>query len=233
MNCITLQNSMLKSVEIAFPARFLSGSFGLIDSRPQRPRRVWFLFCLVNVWLIGTLPAQQAAPAEPSRAPATGAAEGMVTKDQFIRQLSLPVHLPAAAPMNGLRTRGISVVPMVTATAPPEVSVTILFESGASEITDDASLAQVREIGQALSSPELSRSLFEIEGHTDDVGEAEANLTLSQRRADTIARLLRDGYGVTPARLRAIGKGETTPVASNATEAGRARNRRVVFRRME
>lgn len=65
-----------------------------------------------------------------------------------------------------------------------------------------------------------------IEGHTDAVGSDERNLTLSQQRADAVKAWLVTG-GVDAARLAAAGLGESHPVADNATELGRARNRRV------
>jgi outer membrane protein OmpA-like peptidoglycan-associated protein len=67
-----------------------------------------------------------------------------------------------------------------------------------------------------------------IEGHTDNVGEEEANQTLSQRRADEVLDRLA-AQGVNPARLEAVGYGESRGVSDNETPEGRARNRRVVF----
>lgn len=76
----------------------------------------------------------------------------------------------------------------------------------------------------------LNRSSVAIEvvGHTDDVGPEEANQRLSEARAEAVAVYL-IGRGVDPARLVVSGMGETSPVASNATDEGRARNRRVVI----
>lgn len=67
---------------------------------------------------------------------------------------------------------------------------------------------------------------LEIGGHTDNVGSQEYNLKLSQERARAVREFL-IGYGVAADRLRAEGYGEFQPVADNATEAGRAENRRV------
>lgn len=69
----------------------------------------------------------------------------------------------------------------------------------------------------------------EIGGHTDSQGRAAFNEALSQARAEAVARALIE-RGVAAGRLRARGYGETRPVASNETEAGRARNRRIEFR---
>lgn len=63
-------------------------------------------------------------------------------------------------------------------------------------------------------------------GHTDNVGAAAYNLDLSQRRAQAVASVLVNG-GVATYRIRAIGRGEDAPIASNQTAEGRALNRRV------
>ena len=65
-----------------------------------------------------------------------------------------------------------------------------------------------------------------IEGHTDSQGGEAANQALSQRRAEAVMRVLAEA-GVDSGRLRATGKGESSPVADNGSAAGRARNRRV------
>ncbi|GFO59636.1 membrane protein [Geomonas silvestris] len=66
-----------------------------------------------------------------------------------------------------------------------------------------------------------------IEGHTDNVGDADYNLKLSQRRAEAVVNYLVDNYGIDRSRLTAKGYGLTRPVADNATDAGRQKNRRV------
>lgn len=68
-----------------------------------------------------------------------------------------------------------------------------------------------------------------IEGHTDDVGSAQSNLALSQRRAQAVvAELVR--MGASAGSIEASGHGAAQPVASNASAAGRAKNRRVTVR---
>lgn len=64
-------------------------------------------------------------------------------------------------------------------------------------------------------------------GHTDNVGTVEHNLKLSPDRAQAVLQALVRDHGVAAARLRAHGCGPFAPVASNAAEDGRARNRRV------
>ena len=65
-----------------------------------------------------------------------------------------------------------------------------------------------------------------VVGHTDAVGSDDYNLTLSERRANAAVNYLVN-RGVTRARLRAAGRGESEPVAANDTDAGRQQNRRV------
>jgi outer membrane protein OmpA-like peptidoglycan-associated protein len=70
-----------------------------------------------------------------------------------------------------------------------------------------------------------------VEGHTDNVGGKAANQALSDQRAAAVVAWLAS-HGVTKARLAAQGFGDTKPVADNATEEGRAKNRRVELVRM-
>jgi OmpA-OmpF porin, OOP family len=97
------------------------------------------------------------------------------------------------------------------------------------------------ETGQALVKPESKPQLVEIAallekqptlnvlivGHTDATGDEEANLALSTRRAQAVVEALTKAHAVDGKRLKAVGVGMAAPVASNASEAGRARNRRV------
>ena len=66
-----------------------------------------------------------------------------------------------------------------------------------------------------------------IVGHTDNVGDFDANVKLSLARAQAVVKELIGKYAIDPAQLKAYGDGQTAPVASNATQEGRAQNRRV------
>lgn len=81
----------------------------------------------------------------------------------------------------------------------------------------------------ANSLVQYPSSLIDVMGHTDSTGSDQYNLGLSQRRADAVADYL-VLRGVTRARIATIGYGEQYPIADNATEEGRARNRRVEIR---
>ncbi len=66
-----------------------------------------------------------------------------------------------------------------------------------------------------------------IEGHADDVGDSDANLALSKKRADSVVDYLIDGFKINRSRLTAVGYGETRPIADNSTEEGKRMNRRI------
>jgi OOP family OmpA-OmpF porin len=67
-----------------------------------------------------------------------------------------------------------------------------------------------------------------LEGHTDSRGADQYNMSLSDRRAKAVKAKLVEDYGIPAARISAVGYGETQPIATNETDEGRARNRRVV-----
>lgn len=83
-------------------------------------------------------------------------------------------------------------------------------------------IAQIAKLLQAQPALKL-----DVVGHTDNVGDAAANLKLSQRRADAVVVSLVEDHGIDEARLTARGEGMGKPLADNATEEGRAKNRRV------
>jgi len=70
-----------------------------------------------------------------------------------------------------------------------------------------------------------------VEGHTCDLGAAEYNKTLSERRAKAVADYLVNEVGIDPDFVKSVGYGEDMPAYSNETEEGRAKNRRVQFKR--
>ena len=104
----------------------------------------------------------------------------------------------------------------------------ILFDSGKAEIRTDA-LSLIDKVGKILET--YDSNIIEIEGHTDNVpmrsGRYEDNNVLSMYRALTVADYIRDNTSLNPANIKSSGRGEYVPIADNATEEGRARNRRV------
>jgi outer membrane protein OmpA-like peptidoglycan-associated protein len=80
--------------------------------------------------------------------------------------------------------------------------------------------------GVAQVAKKYDKTIIEIAGHTDNVGGADYNRQLSQRRASSVAQYL-TSRGVAEPRLMTAAGGEDHPIASNSTEQGRAANRRV------
>jgi outer membrane protein OmpA-like peptidoglycan-associated protein len=78
----------------------------------------------------------------------------------------------------------------------------------------------------ALVAKKYDKQIVSVEGHTDNVGASDYNQKLSEQRASSVATYL-SGRGVPPNRLIAIGAGESQPIASNDSDAGRSQNRRV------
>lgn len=78
----------------------------------------------------------------------------------------------------------------------------------------------------AIVLRKFDKTLIDVNGHTDSTGSLQYNEGLSQRRAESVAGYL-TGQGVDARRVSALGFGPSRPIASNASEAGRAQNRRV------
>jgi outer membrane protein OmpA-like peptidoglycan-associated protein len=99
----------------------------------------------------------------------------------------------------------------------------VLFHTAQSDLEPSAT-ATLDGLVESLNK-DPSRHIV-IEGYTDNVGKPGANRELSQRRADAVMQYL-IAHGIAADRLTAVGKGESSPVASNGTAEGRRQNRRV------
>ncbi|MGC9417663.1 MAG: OmpA family protein [Rhodovulum sp.] len=99
----------------------------------------------------------------------------------------------------------------------------ILFATDSASVRPDLQ-ADLRVLARSLN--DYPATTVDVIGHTDNTGAASYNQDLSSRRAGSVAAVL-TGAGVDPRRLRAYGRGEDQPVASNLTSEGRAQNRRV------
>lgn len=100
----------------------------------------------------------------------------------------------------------------------------IYFDYDKADIKPD-SKPQLEEIAKMLKADAALNVL--VVGHTDNQGELDYNLDLSKRRAESVAKALSADYGIDAKRLTAQGVGMAAPVASNDTEDGKAKNRRV------
>lgn len=127
----------------------------------------------------------------------------------------------AAAAMSGLKA-GFSGDDLVKALN----LMNIYFDTGSATITRDSMETLTSAANAIKQAPAGTR--IEVGGHTDNTGNAEANVTLSQQRADAVAAKLAE-LGVAADTLSAKGYGQTKPRASNDTDEGRAQNRRIEF----
>jgi len=100
----------------------------------------------------------------------------------------------------------------------------ILFDTDSAELRPDAR-ARLAEISKRINTS--GKFEVRVEGHTDNTGTADHNLRLSQNRARAVAGFLSRALDTDPRNISWIGHGMTRPSASNSTEEGRAKNRRV------
>jgi OmpA-OmpF porin, OOP family len=100
----------------------------------------------------------------------------------------------------------------------------IYFDTGKSEIKPDSDAA-ISEIAMLLKN-NGTLNIYVV-GHTDNVGYFDSNMKLSKDRADAVAKALTSKYGIAATRLKSYGVASLSPVASNDTEDGKAKNRRV------
>jgi outer membrane protein OmpA-like peptidoglycan-associated protein len=99
----------------------------------------------------------------------------------------------------------------------------VLFATDSATLRPDLT-SDIRAVAGSLNR--YPNSTIEVIGHTDNTGSAAYNQDLSQRRANSVANVLRES-GVQGSRIAAYGRGEDQPVASNLTPQGRSANRRV------
>lgn len=112
-----------------------------------------------------------------------------------------------------------------------ELSGSILFDSGVAEIRDDSKMF-LQKIASILVK--YKNNIIEIEGHTDNVpisnSQYENNRELSTERARNVYEYIISQENFIDSNMKIAGYGESRPIASNATDEGRARNRRVTIK---
>lgn len=108
------------------------------------------------------------------------------------------------------------------------ITYDITFDVGKSTIKPE-SMGEINRIVKLMTdNPDLR---FSVEGHTDSTGNEASNQTLSEARSNAIVGKLVE-LGISADRLSASGKGQSSPIADNGTDEGRAKNRRVEFVKM-
>jgi outer membrane protein OmpA-like peptidoglycan-associated protein len=103
----------------------------------------------------------------------------------------------------------------------------LAFAKNSAELSGAAKVA-VAKIARQVRRAKL-KGTIEIHGYTDNLGSAAHGLELSRQRAQAVAQYLRGALGGYEIEIAAFGHGEANPIASNATEAGRQKNRRVTI----
>ncbi|MBT5387771.1 MAG: OmpA family protein [Porticoccaceae bacterium] len=134
-------------------------------------------------------------------------------------QATAPVAAPAPAPE-----------PAPVIEKAPETRTITIRLNVEFEFNKDVVLAVYGDQLEAIAAAMQVHEDIELvlEGHTDSRGSDAYNDDLSSRRAEAVKRKLSDDYGIAAERISAVGYGESRPIASNDTDEGRARNRRVV-----
>ncbi len=109
------------------------------------------------------------------------------------------------------------------------LSASALFDFDSAEIKTEG-LEELKALGDRIHAKKASVVDIDIIGHTDSTGPEAYNQGLSERRANAMKDFLVNQHGVDASIIDVSGMGESSPVADNATAAGRAKNRRVEVR---
>lgn len=163
-----------------------------------------------------------AMPEKPS-APGTGKGSGALSSSGNDQSLF----------GGGGKTRGLGAIvedEQALADAPKAMAL-ILFDYDSADIKAES--RPLLELYGNVLQGELKDTVLVIAGHTDSQGSDEYNLRLSQKRAEAIKDFLVTKFKIAESRLLVKSYGENKPIADNATDEGRAKNRRVEFIRIQ
>ena len=158
---------------------------------------------------------------------ANGTAQISATVEGQTGTATLTVAIPARAAPAPVAAAPAVALP-TTVSAPALVLHNVNFRPNSAVLPPEAS-AELDAVAQAMQGAPNSR--FEIGGYTSNMGNAARNLALSRRRALAVRTYL-IRHGVPAAQLVAVGYGDTNPIASNGTAAGRRQNMRVEIKRL-
>ncbi len=114
----------------------------------------------------------------------------------------------------------------------PRVGALVLFDFDSVNIKNE-SLPLLEQFAKAFQNPALQDAVFVIAGHTDSKGSEKYNFRLSQERAKAVRQYLSQTYNIPEERFLVKPYGELRPVATNESDEGRAKNRRVEFIRVQ
>lgn len=159
-------------------------------------------------------------------------AANVLKGNEITEEALIEAFAPTEVLPDGVRTRSLKLGGATrakqsgAATKPRSKDVLITFETNSAQLDDDGK-ASLDRVARAFNSDQLAPLKFAIEGHADPRGSADENLKLSQSRADSVRNYLVTMKGVSPERLKAIGKGDRELLNTRVPVA--PENRRVTF----
>jgi len=106
----------------------------------------------------------------------------------------------------------------------PALAYQVYFDENQTNLRSGA-ITELETLADAIIS-DANVTRVKITGHSDDTGDKEYNMSLSQKRAESVLAYLK-GRGITSSRLRLEAKGSSEPIANNSSAEGRSKNRRV------
>ena len=151
-----------------------------------------------------------------------------LAKEATAKANALCPSQPASAPAAVLVTEPpLEAIPAAEPT--PErmkycISLNIEYDIDKADIRPEYN-PEVARVGDFMKKYPTTTAV--IEGYTDEVGGDDYNIQLSQRRAESVVKSLVDNFGIDPSRLSAKGYGKTRPIATNASDAGKQKNRHI------
>ncbi|MDP1831852.1 MAG: OmpA family protein [Geothrix sp.] len=148
---------------------------------------------------------------------------------RFGRKAPAPTPPPAPEPVAQAAAPEVYVAPVVVAPPPVKTQeycaiLDLTFEIDEADLQRDDS-EKLAVVGTFLTKYPQTTAV--IEGHTDNVGPVEHNMKLSLERAESVVAYLVDKTHIDRSRLKAVGYGDSRPVADNSTEEGKRANRRI------
>jgi outer membrane protein OmpA-like peptidoglycan-associated protein len=123
--------------------------------------------------------------------------------------------------------------PAVVSAEAPIMRLQVPFYKKTATLSQEAKDVLGVVVGQAMNRKDLSGRVYEIGGHTDNLGDASKNYELSKQRAGNVQKYLTKEFGVAPARFKLAYHGEKKPKSPNNSPANQKLNRRVEFTKLD